>query len=111
MSVYPQDGARAAQKGNGGSPNDDSSAARRTPTGAGSYSGAPMSEFRREDDRLMGQLMEKVDQVAHDVGEIKRSLQWQNGRVRQLELWRSGLVAAWGTALLMMGVLAWIVEK
>ena len=59
----------------------------------------------------MGQLMEKVDQVGHDVGEIKRSLQWQNGRVRQLELWRSGLIAAWGTVLLIMGVLAWIVES
>ena len=68
-------------------------------------------ELRREDDRMIGALMNKVDQLIVDVADVKGSIKWQNGRVRKLEGWRNVILGAWAATSLMITAMMYLFKE
>lgn len=58
-----------------------------------------------------GKLMQKLDSMHEDVGDIKVAIQKQNGRVRKLEQWRAYIIGI-GAAItfIIASVLKWVVK-
>lgn len=68
-------------------------------------------ELRREDDRLIGALVQKVDQLIVDVSDVKSSIKWQNGRVRKLEGWRNVILGAWMATTLLISAMMYLFKE
>jgi uncharacterized membrane protein len=56
-------------------------------------------------ERELGAMAEKLNAIHDDIREIKEDVKEQNGRVRKLENWRSGIVAVFGFIVLVAGLL------
>ena len=68
-------------------------------------------ELRREDDRLIGALVQKVDQLIVDVSDVKSSIKWQNGRVRKLEGWRNVILGAWMATTILISAMMYLFKE
>lgn len=55
-------------------------------------------------EREMGVITEKLNAIHDDIKEIKEDVKEQNGRVRKLETWRSGIVAVFGFIVIIAGI-------
>ena len=55
-------------------------------------------------EREMGAIVEKLNAIHIDIKEIKEDVKEQNGRVRKLEGWRSGIVAVFGFIVVVAGI-------
>lgn len=73
--------------------------------------------LRREDDRLIGILIgefktfkesigHEIRDIKTDIGDVKGSIKWQNGRVRRLEGWRWLVLGAWASTCI-FGYMIW----